>query len=381
MAAVALLAAGALVAGLTAGSSSTGFLFLSAGETTGEPGSPVSGAAAIAALGKELPPSLLAGQRIVAGFDGGSIAPELKRAIKRGRVGGVILFSDNVGSRQSLRSLTRRLRRIRRPPELRRYPLLIMTDQEGGQVKRIPGAPKASAATMGQRGPGYSRNQGRLTGRNLLNAGINVDLAPVLDVARPGGEIAVTDRGFGGTATDVVRTAIPFARGLQATGVAATAKHFPGLGSASLNTDNAVQKIKRTASEIRRVDEKPYHSYIEAGGAMVMVGTAIYPAFGPKPAAFERRIVSGELRRRLGFRGVAITDALGTVAARSFGGTKRVAVAAAKAGTDMMLFTDYREALRAEDALRDRVVAGKLDRKGFRKSAGRILKLRSDLRR
>ncbi|MBK5110421.1 MAG: beta-N-acetylhexosaminidase, partial [Thermoleophilia bacterium] len=377
-----LLAGLALVAGLTTGSSSTGFLFLADGGTTAAPDAAGSGeGATIAALGREIPRGLLAGQRIVAGFDGNAITAGLKKGIRKGRIGGVILFSDNIGSRSSLRSLTRGLQKIRRPGSLRRYPLLIMTDQEGGLVKRISGAPNASAAEMGRRGPGYSRNQGRLTGRNLHNAGINVDLAPVLDVARPGGEIDLTNRGFGGTAAKVAQTAVSFARGLQDQSVAATAKHFPGLGAASLNTDEAVQRIRLPKKSIRRIDEKPYRPYIDAGGRLVMVGTAIYPALGPKPAAFEKNIVTGELRRRLGFRGVAITDALGTVAARSFGGSRRVAIAAARAGTDMLLFTDYREALSGEDALTDRVVSGKLDRREFRRSVGRILRLRSDLGR
>ena len=361
----ALIVSLALIAGMLAGGSSN------AGSGGSAPDS--------APLSAGLNDRRLAGQRMIAGFSGHSIPAALKRGIRAGRVGGVILFADNIRSRPAVRVLNRKLQRIRRPTRLRGYRLPIMIDQEGGLVKRISGAPNASAATMGRRGPRFSRSQGKLTGRNLKNAGVNINLAPVLDVARPGGNIAGTDRGFGSTAARVSRTAVPFARGVQSVGIAATAKHFPGLGKASLNTDDAVQKIGVPKAVMRRIDEAPYRSFIDAGGKLVMIGTAIYPAFGPKPAAFEKKIVTGELRSRLGFSGVTVTDALGTVASRSFGGPARVAIAGAGAGMDLLLFTDYRQALKAGEALASRIRSGKLDPGSSRKSVNRILRLRSHL--
>ncbi len=102
-----------------------------------------------------------------------------------GRVAGVVLFADNFPSRAAGRRLIAGLQAIRRPPALR-DPLLVMIDQEGGLVKRVGGAPTASAAEMGARGGAFSREQGRRTAANLRELGVNVDLAPVLDVARPG---------------------------------------------------------------------------------------------------------------------------------------------------------------------------------------------------
>ena len=134
---------------------------------------------------------------------------------------------------------------------------------------------------MGARGAAFSREQGRRTAANLRALGVNVDLAPVLDVARPGGAIAETERGFGASAARVAATAVPFADGLQAGGVAATAKHFPGLGAATENTDFAVQRIDLSKQELRAVDEAPYRDFIAAGGDLVMLSTAIYPALSP----------------------------------------------------------------------------------------------------
>ena len=319
----------------------------------------------------------LAGQRVIATFSGTSVPRDIKRGIRSGRLGGIVLFADNVPSRSAARSLTRQIQRIKRPSGLLKYPLPIMIDQEGGLVKRLSGAPTVSAEVMGRRGPGISRAQGKKTGRNLRNAGININLAPVLDVARPGGTISDTDRGFGSTAKRVSATAIPFARGLQANGAAATAKHFPGLGKVAINTDDAVQKVRISKRALRKVDEAPYKPFIRASGELVMVGTAIYPAFGDRPAAFEKSIVTGELRDRLGFDGVTVTDALETVAARDFGGSKRVAIAGARAGMDMFLFTHTREATKAEDALAKRLHSGGLKRSDFEDSVTRILTMRA----
>jgi beta-N-acetylhexosaminidase len=320
----------------------------------------------------------LAGERIVVGLDGTAVPTALERAIGDGRVAGVVLFADNFPSRAAGRRLIARLQAVRRPPALR-DPLLAMVDQEGGLVKRIAGAPTASAAEMGERGGAFSREQGRRTAANLRDLGINVDLAPVLDVARAGGTIAATERGFGATAQRVAATAVPFAAGLQRGRVAATAKHFPGLGAAPENTDFAVQRIGLSKQTLRDVDEAPYSAFAAAGGDVVMLSTAIYPALSPDPAAFSRSIATGELRTGLGFDGVAITDALDTVAVRAFGGPAKAGVAAARAGADLLLFTGLAPAERAWRALSVQLRDGVLDREEFEASAQRVLDLRHEL--
>ncbi len=320
----------------------------------------------------------LVGERLVAGFPGTTVPAPLRQMIHRGELAGVILFEANLPSRTAARQLVDELESIRRPARLR-DPLLVMTDQEGGLVKRLGGPPSASARQMGAAGAAASRAQGEATAASLRGVGINVDLAPVLDVARPGGTIAVTDRGFGSTAAAVEATAVPFATGLQAGGVAATAKHFPGIGAAAENTDFAVQRVDLSKRVLRAVDERPYRRFVTAGGKLVMLSTAIYPAFSPQPAAFARSIASGELRDRIGFDGVSITDALESVAVRNFGGPASAGLAAAAAGTDLLLFTDYRAAAIAGRALRRRLQGTPAVRPEFVASAGRVLRLRQSL--
>jgi len=331
-------------------------------------------------VAETLPTKQLAGLRIVTGLRGTSISPGLRDAIAAGRVAGIVLFSENIPSRAAGRRLISRLQAIPRPPKLG-APLLVMTDQEGGLVKRLGGAPSVSARQMGARGGAFSAREGRRTAANLRDLGINVDLAPVLDVGRPGGVIAETERSFGSSAARVEATAIPFAKGLQGGGVAATGKHFPGFGAARENTDFAVERVDLSKGELRRVDEKPYAAFAAAGGELVMLSTAIYPAFSDDPAAFTRAIATGELRDRLGFDGVTITDALETPAVEHFGATPKVAVAGARAGADLLLFARLRLAEKAWEALVVALRSGRLTAPAFEQAGQRVLDLRAGLRR
>ena len=296
--------------------------------------------------------------------------------ISSGRVAGVILFGGNVGSRSSVRRLTSELQAIPRPAATPQ-PLLVTVDQEGGLVRRLPGPPKPSARSIGARGAAFAGNLGRATGQSLHSMGVNVDLAPVLDLGRPGRAIEQEGRTFAGTPAAVSEIGVGFARGLAAGGAAATAKHFPGLGAARVNTDSAVQKIRLPAAKLRAADERPFASFVQAGGAMVMLSTAIYPALSGKPAALSRAVATGELRDRLGFQGVSISDSLGSVAAQAVGGPAKTALAAARAGTDLLLFTDLGDAARAERALARGLGDGSLDRTAFQASVDRVLALRA----
>jgi beta-N-acetylhexosaminidase len=331
---------------------------------------------AVMAGGPALTDDQLAGARVVAGFSGHHPPKALRRMIRAGELSGVILFSENAGSRRAVRRLTTELQSIPRPAAVDQ-PLLICVDQEGGLVRRLPGPPKRSATSIGARGAGAAERTGRATGRSLRDMGVNVDLAPVLDLGRPGKAITEEGRTFARRPADVSERGVAFARGLAAGGVAATAKHFPGLGGARINTDNAVQRIRLPAETLRGGDERPFADFSAARGQLVMLSTAIYPALSHKPAAFSRAIATGELRERLGFQGVSITDALGTVSAQAIGGPGRTARAAAGAGADLVLYTDLGSAARAQHALAAGLRDGSLDRAEFESSVDRILALRA----
>lgn len=305
-------------------------------------------------------------------FSGTEVPRNLRLRIARGEAAGVLLFGANVSSIAQVRGLTRELQAIRRPKGLN-APLVVMVDQEGGLVKRLPGAPDRAPLQMTSNS--IARSQGRATARTLVSAGANIDLAPVVDVARPGSQMEDEGRSFGRSTTTVGRRARAFAAGLRAGGVAATAKHFPGFGAASANTDTASVVIRTPLATLRARDEPPF---VVAGTPLVMTSSAIYPALADQPAMLSRRIVTGELRQRLSFRGVVVTDSLNATA---LVGRRNVLPRAIMAGNDLLLFTTYESSARAVERLADLFGAGRLDRGAASAAVQRILALRRTLRR
>ena len=316
---------------------------------------------------------------MVYGFPGTVPPADLLRRIRRGEAGAVILLRPNVPSPAAARALTRRLQAVPRP-EAVDVPLLVMIDQEGGLVRRLDGPPSRSAADLGREGPRAARAAGRATGRFLAAAGVNVDLAPVADVARPGSFLAATGRTFGRSPARVAGAAVAFSAGLQEAGVVPAAKHFPGLGAATRSSDEVPVRLPVSGGDLRRVDLRPFRALIAHRLPMVMLGTATYPAVDPaRPAALSRRVATDLLRGELGFHGVTVTDALDTPALAPQGGAAAVALRAAGAGVDMLLHTGYAAGTASAAALARAVRTGALPRAEAEAAVGRILALRADL--
>lgn len=327
-----------------------------------------------------LTPGQLAGQRMVFGFSGTQVPAELERRIRAGEAGAVILLGSNTPSRQAARSLAARLQAIPRPAALD-APLLVMVDQEGGLVRRLPGPPARRASALGQAAPASVRAAGAAAGRLLRSVGANVDLAPVADVARPGSALARDGRIFGSSPARVSRAAVAFAGGLESTGVAATAKHFPGLGAAQVSTDAAPVRLGISRATLDRVDLTPFRALIAHRIPMVMTATAIYPALDPgRPAALSRAVTTDLLRGDLGFTGVTITDALDTPALAAVGGTGAVAVRAAAAGNDLLIHSGFDNGVAGAAAVARAIRRGALDRGDARDAVARIQAFRKRLR-
>lgn len=224
-----------------------------------------------------------------------------------------------------------------RPPRL-----LAFTDQEGGTVKTYPPvAPWKAASEVRSGKEAYAA--GIATARGLRNVGIDVDLAPVLDLS---------DGPLGSRQYRSPRYGLAFARGLAAGGVAACAKHFPGLGPLPVSTDNRLYVRGR----LRQADLAPYRAAIAGGIPCVMVGHGIYRNVGPRRATLEP--AAYRLLRRLGFQGVAITDSLGVLGSDM---APLWAVQAVRAGADLVLFPNVDDAGRAVRALTVLARRGELD--------------------
>ncbi len=329
----------------------------------------------------------LAGQRVIYSYRGLTPPASLISLIQHGEAAGVIFFSGNISSRAQIAGVIGELEKAS-ASKLNpvRAPLLLMTDQEGGVVRRLPGPPDLSEKQIGlSASPGaQARAAGAAAAANLLGVGMNVNLAPVLDVYRaPGNFIDEFGRSYSSSPHPVSALGADFITAQQGGGVAATAKHFPGLGAAATtqNTDLVPVTLNLPKSTIRRVDELPYEAAISANVKLIMASWAVYPSLDSRPAGLSPTIIQGELRTRLGYRGVTITDAIGAGALRAFGTIGHRSVLAARAGMDLVLCAGQRagEGIRALNALEDGYRGGHLNQAAFKASVARIMALRTGL--
>lgn len=325
------------------------------------------------------------GQRVIYSYPGATPPQTLLDRIRQGRVGGVIFFSENIKSTAQITGVVGQLRQAAAQSPVHQ-PLLLMTDQEGGLVRRLPGAPTMSEKQIGQAADAQQQAAaaGDGAGKNLAGVGMNFNLAPVLDVFRtPGDFDDSAQRSYSQDPAKVNTLGQAFVTAQQQTGVAATVKHFPGLGSATTqqNTDEQPVTLTASADTLRSVDEAAYPGSIAAGVKSVMLSWAIYPALDTKPAGMSATIINQELRGRLGFKGVTITDALEAGSLQAFGDTGQRAVTAAGAGMDLILCSgrDVSQGDQAAAAISAAVTSNKLDHSAFDASVDRVLQMRGSL--
>ena len=320
------------------------------------------------------------GQKLVIRMDGTTPSADLLGRIKRGEIGGVILFGANITTPSALRVLTGKLHAAAAAGGQRQ--LLIAVDQEGGTVKRLPWAPPSvSAAEMGRIGTASAaRAQGSSTGAALRDLGVDVDFAPVADVPSSTASFMYkADRAFSFDATITATLADAFASGLESKGVLPTMKHFPGIGFATKNTDSAVVTIGASKTALAP-GLLPYRTSIGHGIPLIMLSNATYAAYDSSSAAGWSHAIATLLRDDLGFTGVTITDSLdGTAHARGVS-TSSLAIRAASAGTDLILVTGSDASSRAVyTALLDAAKAGDISKGGLRASYDRIMALKAGL--
>jgi beta-N-acetylhexosaminidase len=321
----------------------------------------------------------LVGQHLLVRMPGTKPTASFLERIKRGQIGGVILFGDNYRGVAGAKKLIAKLQAATRAGG--QLPLLIAIDQEGGPIKRLPGPPTEAPSKM--KSITVARAQGLATGQYLRRFGIGIDLAPVLDVpASPRAFIA--SRAFSRKAGVVASRGTAFAEGLVDGGVAAAAKHFPGLGRLIKSTDLAPGRIKAPRTALAR-DLAPFRTAVAAGVSAVMVGTAIYPAYGSGlPAACSPQIVTGLLRESLGFQGVILSDDLNTGGVRPIVSFPGSAVRAVEAGVDMIYVsgpspsTSNASGEEAYAALLKAARAGKISGAQLEASYERVLALKQE---
>jgi beta-N-acetylhexosaminidase len=294
-----------------------------------------------------------AGQLFMTGFDGHALPREVAALVREFDLGGAILFARNVSGAEQVSELAFELRGL--GPEL---PLWVGVDQEGGRVARLRAdfTRWPPMATLGRAGHGRElakRFASALAGE-LAAVGISIDFAPVLDVATNAANPVIGDRSLSDRADVVADLGRLIIEALQAAGVAACGKHFPGHGDTSVDSHLELPLVEHPPERLREVELAPFRAAIEAGVAAIMVGHLLVPALDERsPAPLSRAIVTGLLRRELGFDGLITTDDMEMKAISAHRAVEGAAVDAIAAGCDLVLIcgTDHDLQARAIEEL------------------------------
>jgi beta-N-acetylhexosaminidase len=278
--------------------------------------------------------------------------PTAAQIVRRWHLGGIILLdhnsldparpalsTGNVGTAGQITALTAGLQQAALADSGIR--LLIGTDQEGGEIQRIrDGVEWRPAERQLSHDSSAALRCGYLTlGQQLRRLGVNQDYAPVADVVRVGGGV-IGDRSFGPDPATDARDVLAAVTGLQAAGVLATLKHWPGHGSTPVNSHEALPVLSLTAAQWRAVDRLPFQAAAPTA-ASIMVGHLALPALDPsgQPATLSPVLVQQQLRQDLGYQGLVVTDSLWMAPMRQAGTAGAVAVRAVQAGDDLLLMS------------------------------------------
>jgi beta-N-acetylhexosaminidase len=327
------------------------------------------------------------GQKLLLAFKGKEPSPEIIAALKNYKPGGLTLFrSLNIDHPAQVRQLANSLQRLAR--DLGLPPLLIGTDQEGGQLMAIGEGTTPLPGNMALGATGsteLARKAGAVLGQELAAMGVNVDYAPSCDVNINPHNPVIGTRSFGESPDAVARLAVAMIEGIQSQGVAATAKHFPGHGDTASDPHYGLPSILHSLERLQQVELPPFRSAISAGAKLVMSAHLALPALdGPDapPATLSRNILHGLLREELGFNGVTVTDAMDMKAIRQGDALGEDAVRAAAAGADLLLLTSNPDDQRCvHKSLSQAIQRGQLDHEATFKSVERILSLKQWLAR
>lgn len=329
-------------------------------------------------------PETLIGQLFMVGFYGTTPSPEIVEMIQQHHVGGIILFSRNVQNAQQVLELTQSLQRLAKEAG-HQTPLLIAIDQENGMVQRLkhgttqlPGNMALGATDSEQ----LAYDVALATGRELNALGINMNLAPVVDVNNNPANPVIGVRSFGEEASLVGRLGAAQVRGYREAGVISTLKHFPGHGDTAVDSHLSLPVVPHTMQRLEAIELIPFKECIDAGADCVMTAHVAFPALtgDTQPATLSPIVLRDLLRQRLGFNGVIISDCLEMNAISTTVGVADGSVQTLQAGTDLVLVSHHallqREAIAA---VRTALEKGELSLELLQQAAQRVRKLKERL--
>ena len=310
------------------------------------------------------------------GLPGITLDNSTRSLIREHRINHFVLFKRNVQDRAQLGALTAALRQACLDQGL--APPLIAIDQEGGSVTRLPlpfsQFPDARKLAESAYPEDSLVQYARTCARELLEVGINMNLAPVLDVCPAGQGLFMEHRSLGGDPQKVARLGALVIAALQKEGVAACGKHFPGLGVAIVDPHQHLPIVDRSLARILTEDLIPFKAAIKAGVTSIMTSHTIYPQLDPEtPATLSAKVLTELLRKVLGYEGVIVTDDLEMGAIENQGLIEEAAGSAFAAGADLLLIChDHDKAVRSLTALAAACANGTVSQKRLAASAGRL---------
>ena len=321
------------------------------------------------------------GQLFQVGFHSKTIDKEIEDLIKNYHIGGVIYFSRNIENLEQTSILSKNLQELALNNGAG-IPLFISVDQEGGKVRRIKDLTYFPAnIEIGATGDKeLSRKAAAVTGKELKELGINVNLAPVLDVNNNPSNPVIGSRSFGADPELVAEMGVAYIEGLQEQGVVATAKHFPGHGDTAVDSHFELPVINHDRERLDQIELYPFKKAIEAGVDSIMVAHIYFSDIEPvagMPATLSKAVLNNLLREELNFEGVIITDDLEMGAITNFFGTAAAAVKTIEAGSDIVLIShSYDKQKKAIKAVIAAVKNGIISEKRIEESLKRIIKLK-----
>ena len=279
------------------------------------------------------------GQMMIVQFTGSTYSLPISTMISQYNVGAVLVFpaNGNIISKGQLTSLIKQMKDGSAP-----IPLTVAIDQEGGTVDRLINldGPRPAEATIGaSNNPAVAKQAGMHDAQDLASYGFNLNLAPVVDVTNTY-NAQLYDRTYGNTPALVTKMAAAYLQGLQKSGkVVGTLKHFPGLGSVSTDPHIGIPYLNRSKSDLERIDWAPYRALIRQGNVhAIMVTHEIVAALDKsEPSSLSPKVISGILRKELGFQGVIMTDSLTMDALTAYASQSQAAVLSVEAGADLLM--------------------------------------------
>ena len=324
------------------------------------------------------------GQLLMVGFWGKTPSQEIIDLIQHYHVRNILLFSRNVRDTRQVLELTQSLQVIAREAG-QRYPLLIAIDQENGLVQRLGEAATIFPGNMALGAIGSEEvayQVAQATGHELKALGINMNLAPVVDVNNNPANPVVGVRSFGEDPQQVARLGTAMVKGYHAAGMLSCLKHFPGHGDTAVDSHLALPTIPYTLERLETLELMPFRGGIEAGAESVMIAHVSFPALTLQdmlPATLSSAIVRGLLREQLGFNGLILSDCLEMKAISETFGTERAAVKALQAGIDLVLVSHHSMRQRGSlEAIQAAVQTHELSSQAVQEAAEHVLRLKAN---